>query len=449
MTFKPQVLGKGLLTLWLVILAGCQTTSNHTDRTATPHGTSGQSVSESAQRSARNAKWRAPVEQDEPHTLWTRIRGGFQLDPALIDSPRVDKQRLHYVSQSRYFNVTSERAQRYLHYVVEELDKRGMPLELALLPFVESGYNPLVYSRSQAAGIWQFIPSTGKVFSLHQDELYDGRRDITASTSAALDYLSKLNAMFDGDWLLAVAAYNCGEGCVGRAVKRNQSLGLPADYWNLQLPGETMNYVPRLLALAQIISAPEQYGINLPALEDEPYFAQITIRRPLDLLKAAELARISADEMRYLNPGFKYRVATPRAPYQLLVPVAQAEQFSAALASLPDSERVPFSRYTVRRGDNLSQIARRHGSSVEALRRANELDGNLINVGQTLIVPQGNAALASASKPAPARRTYTVQSGDSLYSIARRFGVKVKQLQAWNGIDTLLKPGQQLTLQMP
>src|SRR5690606_24651155 len=152
MTFKPQVLGKGLLTLWLVILAGCQTTSNHTDRTATPHGISGQSVSESAQRSARNARWRAPAEQDEPHTLWTRIRGGFQLDPALIDSPRVDKQRLHYVSQSRYFDVTSERAQRYLHYVVEELDKRGMPLELALLPFVESGYNPLVYSRSQAAG---------------------------------------------------------------------------------------------------------------------------------------------------------------------------------------------------------------------------------------------------------------------------------------------------------
>lgn len=449
MTFKPQVLGKGILTLWLVILAGCQTTSNQPDRAATAHRPSGQSVSETPQRSVRNATWRAPFERDEPHTLWTRIRGGFQLDPALIDSPRVDKQRLHYVSQSGYFEVTSERAQRYLHYVVEELDKRDMPLELALLPFVESGYNPLIYSRSQAAGIWQFIPSTGKVFSLHQDELYDGRRDITASTSAALDYLSKLSTLFDGDWLLAVAAYNCGEGCVGRAVKRNQSLGLPADYWNLQLPAETMDYVPRLLALAQIISAPKQYGINLPALQDEPYFAQITIRRPLDLLKAAELARISADEMRYLNPGFKHRVATPREPYQLLVPVEQAEQFSAALARLPESERVPFSRYTVRRGDNLSQIARRHGSSVEALRRANGLRDNLINVGQSLIVPRGDTALASASSPTPARRTYTVQSGDSLYSIARRFGVKVRQLQAWNGIDTLLKPGQQLTLQMP
>lgn len=449
MTFKPQVLGKGILALWLVILAGCQTTSHHTDRATTSHGVSGKHVSEAQQRSARHVKWRASFEKDEPHTLWTRIRSGFQLDPSLIDSPRVDKQRLHYVSQSGYFDVTSERAQRYLHYVVEELDKRGMPLELALLPFVESGYNPLVYSRSQAAGIWQFIPSTGKVFSLHQDELYDGRRDITASTNAALDYLSKLNAMFDGDWLLAVAAYNCGEGCVGRAVKRNQGLGLPADYWNLQLPGETMNYVPRLLALAQIISAPEQYGINLPALQDEPYFAQITIRRPLDLLKAAELARISADEMRYLNPGFKHRVATPREPYQLLVPVEQAEQFSAALARLPDSERVPFSRYTVRRGDNLSQIARSHGSTVDALRAANKLNGNLINVGQTLIVPHGNTVVASAAHTPPAKRTYTVQTGDSLYSIARRFGVKVKQLQAWNGIDTLLKPGQQLTLQMP
>ena len=279
--------------------------------------------------------------------------------------------------------------------------------------------------------------------------MYDGRQDITASTHAALDYLTRLSDMFDGDWMLAVAAYNCGEGCVGRAVKRNQQLGLPADYWNLQLPGETMNYVPRLLALAQIVSAPQQYGIDLPALDDEPYFAQITIKRPLDLLKAAELASISADEMRYLNPAFKHRVATPHKAYQLLVPVAQAEQFSTALANLPDNERVPYSRYQVRPGDTLSQIARHHGSSVEALRQTNSLTGNLINVGQTLIVPQGSSTpLVAAATPA-AKRTYTVQSGDSLYSIARRFGVQVKQLKAWNGVDTLLKPGQQLTLQTP
>lgn len=454
MTVTPNVLRNGLLTLWLLVLVGCQTTTNRTDQSAAPRISSAPAAS-SDHRPNRLGNWRSTRKADEPYTLWTRIRDGFQLDPTLLDSPRVDKQRLHYASQARYFEVTSERARRYLHYVVEELDKRGMPLELALLPFVESGYNPMVYSRSQAAGIWQFIPSTGRVFSLHQDDIYDGRRDITASTNAALDYLTRLNNMFDGDWLLAVAAYNCGEGCIGRAVKRNQELGLPADYWNLQLPSETMDYVPRLLALAQIVSTPEQFGIRLPDLNDEPYFAQITIRRPLDLLKAAELASISADEMRYLNPAFKHRVATPRQPYQLLVPVAQAEQFSAALARLPDSERVPFSRYTVRRGDNLSAIARQHGSSVEALRQANNLQSNLINVGQQLIIPTSGATQLASNTPtgsAPRSnrpRTYTVQSGDSLYSIARRFNVEVKQLRAWNGVDTLLKPGQQLTLHLP
>lgn len=449
MAVISHVVRNGLLLLWLVILVGCQSTSNRVEHSSTPRIESRPSTTAVQTRPARALKWRAPLKQDEPHTLWTRIRGGFQLDPGLVDSPRVDLQRLHYASQSRYFEVTSERAQRYMHYVVEELDKRNMPLELALLPFVESGYNPMVYSRSQAAGIWQFIPSTGRVFSLRQDAVYDGRRDITASTSAALDYLTKLHNMFEGDWLLAVAAYNCGEGCVGRAVKRNQALGLPADYWNLQLPGETMDYVPRLLALAQIISAPEEYGILLPALNDEPYFAQITIKRPLDLFKAAELARTTPDEIRYLNPAFSHRVATPSGPYQLLVPAEQAQQFSAALASLSDSERVPFARHTVRQGDNLSQIARQHNSSVEALRQANGLKGNLINVGQSLIVPQGATAMIADNRPAARQRTYTVQSGDSLYSIARRFNVEVKQLRAWNGVDTLLQPGQQLTLKIP
>jgi membrane-bound lytic murein transglycosylase D len=453
MTVMPHLVRNGILGLWLVTLVGCQTTSNRVEHSSPPRIEAGSATTDVKPRPARTLNWRAPLKQDdEPHTLWTRIRSGYQLDPTLVDSPRVDQQRLHFASQARYFEITSERAQRYLHYVVEELDKRNMPLELALLPFVESGYNPMVYSRSQAAGIWQFIPSTGRVFSLRQDDLYDGRRDITASTGAALDYLTKLNNMFDGDWLLAVAAYNCGEGCVGRAVKRNQARGLPADYWNLQLPGETMDYVPRLLALAQIVSTPQQYGIQLPDLHDEPYFAQITIKRPLDLIKAAELASITPDEIRYLNPAFKHRVATPNGPYQLLIPAEQAQQFSAALASLPDSERVPFAHYIVRRGDNLSQIARQHNSSVEVLRQTNNLQGNLINVGQKLIVPQGVTALADnrTAAPAPARqRTYTVQSGDSLYSIARRFNVEVKQLRAWNGVDTMLQPGQQLTLRMP
>ncbi len=451
MTLSPNALRNGLLTLWLVVLVGCQTTSTGTvDRSPSTSATSKHST-QPAQRSAssQSVRWRAPQKIDEPRTLWTRIRDGFLFEPSIIDNPRIDQQRLYFATQPRYFELTSQRAQRYLHYVVEELDKRDMPLELALLPFVESGYNPMAYSTSHAAGIWQFIPSTGQVFALRQDDWYDGRRDITASTTAALDYLTKLGDMFEGDWLLAVAAYNCGEGCVGRAVKRNQELGLPADYWNLQLPAQTMDYVPRLLALAQIVRSPQQYGAILPTLNDEPYFAQITIRRPLDLFKAAELASISTDEIKYLNPAFKHRVVTPSEPYQLLIPVEQAEQFSTALARLPDSERIPFSRYTVRRGDNLSQIARKHNLSVDALRQANDIQGSLISIGQTLMVPHGPTAQTASAPAARQQRIYTVQSGDSLYSIARRFNVEIKQLRAWNGVDTHLKPGQQLTLQMP
>lgn len=447
MFISPNALRNGFLTLWLVVLVGCQTTPGPAGRSTvstTPPAPAAQPSADA--RSSAKSRWRIPQRIDEPRTLWTRIRDGFLLEPAVETNPRVDQQRLYFASQPRYFEITSQRAQRYLHYVVEELDKRGMPLELALLPFVESGYNPMAYSSSHAAGIWQFIPSTGRVFALRQDDWYDGRRDITASTAAALDYLTKLNNMFDGDWLLAVAAYNCGEGCVGRAVKRNRELGLPADYWNLQLPNETMNYVPKLLALAQIINSPEEYGTVLPVLNDEPYFAQITIKRPLDLIKAAELASISSDEMKYLNPAFKHRVASPGGPYQLLIPVEQAEQFSSALAKLPDNERVSFTRYTVRRGDTLTQIAQRHNLSVNMLRQANELQGTLINVGQTLVVPHGPATQMARAPSAPAKRTYTVQSGDSLYSIARRFNVEIKQLRAWNGVDSNLRPGQQLTL---
>ncbi|MEJ6655064.1 MAG: transglycosylase SLT domain-containing protein, partial [Pseudomonas sp.] len=265
MYFSPNALRNGFLTLWLVVLFGCQTTTGPVGQSTT---TSEHSTRVSHAPKSPAPRWRPPQRIEEPRTLWTRIRDGFMLEPAVIDNPRIDQQRLLFASQPRYFEITSKRAQRYLHYVVEELDKRDMPLELALLPFVESGYNPMAYSTSHAAGLWQFIPSTGRVFALRQDDLYDGRRDITASTTAALDYLSKLNDMFDGDWLLAVAAYNCGEGCVGRAVKRNQSLGLPADYWNLQLPRETMNYVPKLLALSQIINSPEQYDTVLPSLDD-------------------------------------------------------------------------------------------------------------------------------------------------------------------------------------
>ncbi|RGP57337.1 lytic transglycosylase [Pseudomonas abyssi] len=442
----------------------------------------------------------------KPHTLWGRIRAGFTLDPASIDNPRIDQQRIVFASQTRYFELTSARAQRYLYYVVEQLDERQMPLELALLPFIESAYNPQAISSAQAAGLWQFIPSTGRNFSLRQDWWYDGRRDITASTAAALDYLTLLNGYFDGDWLLALAAYNCGEGCVGRAIKRNEALGLPTDYWNLQLPRETMNYVPKLLALAQIVDSPTAYGTVLPSLANEPYFAGVAIDQQIDLHKVAELADLSTDELLSLNPAFNQRVTAPNGEYQLLIPVDHVEQFTAALASLPANERVNYQHYRVRRGDTLSQIAQRHQLSVSVIRDVNDINGSLLRVGQTLMLPQlaGSPAAPATNTLAGAdslryriqpgdnlwtiarahgttvnrikrdnnlssngltvgdtlvlqtagtsadgdtrRVAYTVRSGDSLYTIAQRFNVDIDKIRDWNQLGRYLQPGQQLTL---
>lgn len=450
-----------LLIAGFAVLAGCQTA---------PHGPSSSQPEASAEVRPkqslrergrdilllRNAKGnngtsrpRSELETHTTRTLWGRIRQGFLLDPTAIENPRIDRQRLAFASQPRYFELTSRRSERYLHYVVEQLDERGMPLELALLPFVESGYNPMALSRSQAAGIWQFIPSTGAVFSLRQDSWYDGRRDITASTTAALDYLTKLNQMFDGDWLLAVAAYNCGEGCVGRAIKANRARGLPTDYWHLDLPDETMNYVPKLLALSQIIERPELHGAILPELADSPYFAAVTIERQLDLHKAAELADVPPEDFIKLNPGFKQRVTAPGA-YQLLVPIDRVEQFSTALAELPEEEHLSYQRYHVRAGDTLSQIASRHGVVLADLREVNQLDSNMLRIGQVLMLPYSAttpSAPAGAQPVMVASRRYQVRSGDNLWEIARRHGISVASLKQQNLLTSpALKVGQTLDI---
>ncbi|MEL0167927.1 MAG: LysM peptidoglycan-binding domain-containing protein [Pseudomonadaceae bacterium] len=507
----PRVLSAASLG-GLLLIAGCQTTD-----------TSGYRQSGSDYSAATPARTPSPFRtprvepnasvlptETKPHTLWGRIRAGFSLDPAAIDNPRIDQQRIAFANQSRYFELTSARAQRYLYYVVEQLESRDMPQELALLPFIESAYNPQAISSAQAAGLWQFIPSTGRNFSLRQDWWYDGRRDVTASTQAALDYLSLLNEYFDGDWLLALAAYNCGEGCVGRAIKRNEALGLPTDYWNLQLPRETMNYVPKLLALAQIVDSPTAYGTVLPTLANEPYFAEVTLDQQIDLRKVAELADVSTDELLSLNPAFNQRVTAPNAEYQLLIPVDRLDQFTEALAELPADQRINYQHYRVRSGDTLSQIARRHQLSVSAIRDVNDINGSLLRVGQTLMLPQfsdapassapassqvasaaqlryrvqsgdnlwniarahgttvnrikrdnnlqGNAltvghTLMLASNAAEQTQTsdgrqiaYTVKSGDSLYAIAQRFNVQVDKIRDWNQLGRYLRPGQQLTL---
>lgn len=510
MLFKTSHAFKnGLLALGLLAIAGCQSSPENrsSDLRDAPRISLNQAERIFRAEPHRERNRRALTETEAAPTLWTRIRQGFLLDPAVIDNPRIDQQRLVFTSQPRYFQTSSSRSQLYLHYVVEQIDARGLPQELALLPFVESSYNPMAYSSSHAAGLWQFIPSTGKIFSLRQDWWYDGRRDVIASTQAALDYLTSLNETFDGDWLLALAAYNCGPGCVSRAMKRNRELGLPTDYWNLQLPRETMNYVPKLLAMAQVIESPTVYGALLPKLRNEPYFAEVTIDQQLDLHKAAELASITPEELLNLNPAFKQRVTAPEGPFQLLVPIVTADQFVASLAELPESEYVSYQHYKVRPGDTLSQIASRHQLSINAIKDVNSIDTNIIRVGQTLMLPRltdqtlepASEALAVAEsvtyqvKPgdslwdiarrhglsvnaitrdnslsSPALRVgqqlilasagtdtaagrkvqYTVKPGDSLYSIAREFKVQIEHIRNWNQLGSVLRPGQQLTLHL-
>ncbi|HBO5702427.1 TPA: LysM peptidoglycan-binding domain-containing protein [Pseudomonas aeruginosa] len=388
--------------------------------------------------------------------IWDRMRDGFQLQDAISTNPRIERQRLWFLSNQSFLEQSSARGSLYMHYVVERLEERNMPLELALLPVIESAYNPFALSRSNAAGLWQFIPATGQHFNLRQTNFYDGRRDITASTNAALTYLERLHDMFNGDWMLALAAYNAGEGTVSRAIERNEKLGLPTDYWNLPLPQETQDYVPKLLALSQIVMAPDSYGISLNPINNEPYFQAVRVKRGIDLSSVAALANLDEDELYQLNPAYKRRV-TMDAPQQLLVPMEKAAFLTASLDTLKPKEVTAWQQYRVRSGDSLHSIANRYRITVAELKSANRLSSNHLRKGQQLSIP-GQIA-GGAVKPVyqqlarqastPARtRSYKVKNGDSLWQIARNNGVDVNDLKRWNGLDKhALKVGQTLKLQ--
>ncbi|MBB4864533.1 membrane-bound lytic murein transglycosylase D [Pseudomonas nitritireducens] len=439
-------------------LAGCQSTP--------------QESSSSPVRSASRAVdvQFNPAWTQAQNDIWERMRGGFQLQDQLNTNPRIERQRLWFMSNQSFLENASERGAPYMHYVVERLEERDMPLELALLPVIESSYNPMAVSRAQAVGLWQFIPSTGTHFNLRQTNFYDGRRDITASTNAALTYLSRLHDMFNGDWLLALAAYNAGEGTVSRAIERNERLGLPTDYWNLPLPQETQDYVPKLLALSQLVNAPTIYGINLSPIANQPYFTSIRVKPGLDLSQVAAVADLDEDELYQLNPAFKRKV-TLDGPHHLLVPLAKADSLKAGVANLEPVQIKPVivassrgSQYRVRKGDSLHSIAQRYRLSVAELKAANRLSANRLRNGQTLVIPgqpgrptiepespRQLAQVESSRTTASTRvatRSYTVKNGDTLWNIAKKNGVEVADLKRWNGLDSHgVKPGQTLKLQ--
>jgi len=403
------------------------------------------------------------AEQPSFDGLWARLRSGYALPD--LDSPLVAKHERWYSSNPDYMERMVKRARLYLYYIVDEVEKRNLPMEIALLPAIESAFKPHAYSRARAAGLWQFIPSTGKYFGLERNWWYDGRRDIVKATQAALDYLEKLNEAFDGDWHLALAAYNAGERRVMGAIDYNRRRGLPTDYKNLRtLKPETLNYVPKLLAISKIIANPESYDLTLASIPNEPYFSRIEIGSQIDLGVAARMANISLGDLYDINPAFKRRATAPDGPHHLLVPAARRDAILSALENLPKKNRVYWKRHTVRPGDALSSIARRYGVSVRSIQRANGLKSSRIRAGRNLMIPVSAQRLTAyhgnVTKPVKRRvrrlpppkkgvkLVHQVRRGDTLWSIATRYNVYIYEVTGWNGLRrrALLRPGQKITV---
>jgi membrane-bound lytic murein transglycosylase D len=390
--------------------------------------------------------------------LWDRIRAAYAFPDE--DSARIDSELAWYAAHPAYIARTLERGRPYLHLIVDALEERGMPLEIAFLPIVESAFQPFAYSHGRAAGLWQFVPGTAARYGLKQTWWYDGRRDVVASTRAALDYLQYLHGFFDGDWMLALAAYNSGEGTVRRAVQRNRTQGRGTDFWSLNLPRETRAYVPKLVALARIFSDPAKYGLTLPDMPDEPMITRVATGSQIDLAKAAELAGITLDELYRLNPAFNRWATDPEGPHELLLPAHAADRFATALAGLDETQRVSWTRHRIRNGETLGEIARKYRTTVPVLREVNDISGHMIRAGQNLIVPvamQDRAAYtlsaeqrqrAVQSAGADARLVHVVRKGDTLWDIARSHGIGVRQLARWNAMapGDPLRPGQRLVI---
>jgi len=386
-----------------------------------------------------------------PDDVLARLRRGFNL--SYIDNNRTEAEKKWFVRHPDYLDRVFTRAQRYLPYIVAELERRDLPLELALLPIVESAYDPFAYSHGRAAGLWQMIPGTAKRFGIKQNWWYDGRRDVVDSTRAALDYMEYLYKFNNGDWLNAIASYNSGEGNVRRAVRRNNNAKKPIDFWNLKLPRETSMYVPKLLALVEIVADPAKYNLTLPVVIDEPQFMVADIGGQLDLALAAELAGVDVDTVYQYNPGYNRWSTDPSGPHSLVMPIAVAEQFVVALDEVPKSERVRWARHKVKNGEAISQIAEKYNTTVSTIRSANNLKGNTIRAGHHLMIPVATKPLSSYSKSADARLAKTqnrtrsgnkvehiVRSGESFWTISQKYKVTTRQVAAWNGMaprDTL------------
>ena len=418
------------------------------------------------------------------NNLWTRISNGYQL--AEIENAQIQKEIRKFQSNPAYFKRMAKNARPYLYHIVQEVEKRNVPLEIALLPAIESTFEPLALSHKSAAGLWQFMPATGKEYGLVQDEWYDGRRNISASTKAALTYLQKLHRMFAEDWALALAAYNYGPGNLRKAINKNLEQERPTDFWSLDLPRETRQYVPKLLALTKIVGNPQEFGIKLQPLANQAYWKQIKIGHQMELSLAAKLAGLPLKELKRLNAGYRRGVTVPNGPYTLTLPIEKVSQFKQSLAKIPphlilaqikdkdkDSENTKLhqmpqlaeasqnsvakpapekketQKHKVGKGDTLWNIAKRYGTTISFLRQLNNLKpNNTLKKGRFLKVPITLAVGQKSMEKTKKTQLHTVKSGESLWGIARHYQVSVKKLSQWNGLQTdeSLQKGQKLTI---
>jgi membrane-bound lytic murein transglycosylase D len=404
-----------------------------------------------------------PAADAERASLWARIRDGYAIPD--LDDDLVRKWEQYYATRPDYVQRMTQRGARYLFHIVEEIDRRGMPLEIALLPFVESAFDPQALSHARAAGMWQFMPGTGKAFELQQNLFRDDRRDVLASTRAALDYLSALHRRF-GDWHLALAAYNWGQGKVSRALQINHKRGRPSDYSSLKMPDETRNYVPKLQAVKNIVAAPERFALQLPEIENHPFFLSVPIERDVDAELVARLAGLPFEEFRQLNPQLNKPVILAAGTPQVLLPYDNANRFVREL----QAHRGPLASWTAwvaPRALKPAEAAKIVGTSDETLREVNRIPPRMvIQRGSTLVVPRDrevtanvaehiadNASIALAPEPWPARRVAIKagRNGDTVAAIARRFGLSAASVAQLNGLapTAQFRPGQAIHLLLP
>ncbi|MEO0002639.1 MAG: hypothetical protein RLZZ22_331 [Pseudomonadota bacterium] len=396
-----------------------------------------------------------------PTDLWDRIRRGFAMED--LDNEPVREREQWYAARPEYIERMTARSNKYLFHIVEELERRNMPTELALLPFVESAFNPQAVSSASAAGMWQFMPATGKDFDLTQNMFRDDRRDVLASTRAALDYLERLNRQFN-DWHLALAAYNWGQGNVAKAIKRNQAQGLGTSYTEINLPQETRQYVPKLLAIKNIVAQPERFRARLPGIGNHPFFDAVPIKRDMDVAKVAELAGVTERDLRQLNPSINKPMFMAAANPSVLLPWDNAAEFEAKLAS-HSGPLASWTAWKAPRDMTVAQAAEQHGVDASELRELNKIPLRmLVKAGSALLVPRNgkldvdvpvhladHGQLLLKEEIILVRTQVKARKGDTLAKLAQRYGLGATKVADWNNLSpkVKLKPGQLLVLQLP